>query len=179
MRAFDKRLRAYLYASLFCALTVVGAYIRIPLVPPITLQFLFTNVSALVLGRRFGALSVLLYITLGLAGLPVFTFGGGIGSVLSPTFGYTLGLLVGAYLGGAVAQKSKSTPALVAASLLNMLAVYVFGCAHFLFIKNLYLSETVSISESIAVCILPFILFDVIKAAISILLAKRLYKIIG
>jgi len=65
-------------AALFAALTAAGALIRIPLGPaPITLQFFFTALAGILLGPYLGALSQLMYVLLGLAGLPVFTAGGG------------------------------------------------------------------------------------------------------
>jgi len=68
--------RDLILISLFTALTAVGAFIRIPVpVCPFTLQLLFTTMAGLLLGARKGAVAVLSYVLLGLAGLPVFTGG--------------------------------------------------------------------------------------------------------
>lgn len=62
--------------ALFTTLTAVGAFIKIPVpVVPFTLQFLFTTMAGLLLGKRLGALSVAVYVALGLAGLPIFAEG--------------------------------------------------------------------------------------------------------
>lgn len=80
-------------SALFTALISIGAFIKIPIpVVPFTLQFLFTMLAGLLLGGRLGTLSVLVYILLGLVGLPVFTEGGGLAYLLKPTFGYIIGL---------------------------------------------------------------------------------------
>ena len=78
--------------ALFAALIAVGAFIKIP-IPyiPLTLQTLFTMLAGLMLGGRLGAISVCVYVAIGLAGLPVFTQGGGQMYVLKPTFGYLIG----------------------------------------------------------------------------------------
>lgn len=72
--------------ALFAALTAVGAFIRIPLgYSSITLQTFFTAMAGCVLGPWYGALSQLVYVALGLVGLPIFTQGGGIGYLMQPT----------------------------------------------------------------------------------------------
>ncbi|MDZ7399798.1 MAG: biotin transporter BioY [candidate division KSB1 bacterium] len=84
-------LRAIILVSCFAALTAIGSYIKLPLIYlPVTLQTLFVMMSGNILGGKFGSLSQILYITLGLMGLPIFAYGGGLGYVLQPTFGYLL-----------------------------------------------------------------------------------------
>lgn len=86
--------RNMVLAALFAALTAIGAFLQIPTgTVPITLQFLFTALAGLLLGWKWGAVSQLLYVGIGLLGLPVFTQGGGIGYVLQPSFGFLLGLI--------------------------------------------------------------------------------------
>ena len=67
--------------SLFAAMTAIGAFISIPIGPvPLTLQTLFVLMSGFVLGPKKGALSQVVYIALGLIGLPIFAgFSGEIG----------------------------------------------------------------------------------------------------
>ncbi len=66
-------------AALFSALTAVGAFISIPAAAaPITMQYFFTLMSGIILGKKWGALSQLIYLLVGLAGFPVFTQGGGL-----------------------------------------------------------------------------------------------------
>lgn len=90
--------------ALLAALIAVGAFIRIPVpVCPFTLQFLFTMLAGLLLGSKYGALSVLVYLCVGLLGLPVFADGGGIGYVFQPTFGYLIGFCIASYVTGAIA----------------------------------------------------------------------------
>ena len=95
--------------ALFAALTGIGGFIRIP-VPyvPLTLQTLMVMFSGLILGGRLGALSQLVYILVGLMGIPIFAHGGGPGYVLQPTFGYLLGFVCGAYIIGNITERRES-----------------------------------------------------------------------
>ena len=80
--------KSLIYCGLFTALIAVGAFIKIPVpVVPFTLQYLFTMMAGLLLGPKLGALSVTFYMLLGLAGLPIFSEGGGIWYIFKPSFG--------------------------------------------------------------------------------------------
>ena len=98
------------YVGLFATLVMVGAFIKIPTpIIPFTLQFLFVCLAGLLLGSKKGFLSVFIYAALGLAGLPIFTGGGGITYVLQPTFGYIVGFIICAYTTGLISEKLKPT----------------------------------------------------------------------
>ena len=72
--------RSLILAALFAALTAIGAFLKIPLgALSLTLQFFFTAMAGVLLGPRWGAASQAVFVALGLAGLPVFTMGGGLG----------------------------------------------------------------------------------------------------
>ncbi len=126
--------------AVFAALIIVGTYIKIPLgLVPFTLQFLFTNLAGLLLGRRLGATSVGVYVLLGLIGLPVFTGGGGIGYLFSPTFGYLLGFILGAYVAGFLAEKLQFKPFVnnFIAGLANLFIVYALGVIYLYFVLQM------------------------------------------
>lgn len=163
-------------SSLFCALITVGAYTKIPFYVPVTLQLLFVNTAALLLKRKWGFITALSYIALGVIGLPVFSFGGGFGCFLSLSFGFTLGFVPGAFLAGWISEKHTDTKGAVVASLVNVLCVYLCGTVYFLMIKNFYFSEPSSLSYALSVCVLPFVLPDIVKISISILLYKKLKR---
>ena len=92
--------------AMFVALIAVGAFIKVPVpVVPFTLQFLFTMLAGLLLGPVNGALAVVVYIVLGLVGLPIFTQGGGPGYIFQPSFGYIIGFAVAAYVTGQIANE--------------------------------------------------------------------------
>ena len=113
--------------AMFVALIAVGAFIKVPVpVVPFTLQFLFTMLAGLLLGPVNGALAVVVYIVLGLVGLPIFTQGGGPGYIFQPSFGYIIGFAVAAYVTGRIANE-KSRPGyrrLLAANFIGLFIVY-------------------------------------------------------
>lgn len=161
---------------MFCALIILGTYIRIPFPIPLTLQLLFTNTAALLLGAKWGCVPSLLYVMCGVAGLPVFVSGGGVASILSPTFGFTLGFIPGSLLAGVISERGKSKSALAVASAINMLCVYLCGVLHYLLISNFYLAAPTSVIYATTVCVLPFIIPDSVKCGVSVLLYTKLKK---
>ena len=67
----NSKLRNHILCAIFTALIAIGAFIRIPVpVVPFTLQFLFTTLAGVLLGSRLVAISVILYIVLGLRKKP-------------------------------------------------------------------------------------------------------------
>ena len=92
------------FAALIAVLTMAPAIPVGPLGVPITLQTLGVALTALLLGARRGTLAVLIYVIVGLAGLPVFArFSGGLGVLAAPSAGYLLAFPITALVTGALA----------------------------------------------------------------------------
>ncbi|MFB0834186.1 biotin transporter BioY [Arthrobacter halodurans] len=92
------------FAALIAALTLVPAIPVGALGVPITLQTLGVSLAALILGSLRGSASVLLYLVVGLAGIPVFArFSGGLGVLAGPSAGYLLAFPFAALVAGALA----------------------------------------------------------------------------
>lgn len=128
--------------GLFAALTAIGAFIKIP-IPYVsfTLQFLFCAYAGILLGARLGALSQIVYVAIGLIGLPIFTEGGGPGYVLKPTFGYLIGFIVSAYVIGKITERINKInfASLLSAVTAGLIVLYVIGVVYLFMIMNLYL----------------------------------------
>ncbi|KKH92433.1 biotin biosynthesis protein BioY [Methanosarcina sp. 1.H.T.1A.1] len=166
------------FCSLFSSLIAAGAFIKIPVpVVPFTLQFLFTNLAGLLLGRRLGAISVGLYIAIGLVGLPVFVSGGGIWYVFHPTFGYLIGFLAGSFISGYIIEQtnSPSYKRLVLASFANLGIVYAFGMAYCYLISNYYLDSHIGVWSLILYCFILAVPGDIFLCFASATLAKQLF----
>lgn len=162
--------------ALFVTLITVGAFIRIPLPNcPFTLQILFTTLAGIILGSRLGAVSVGIYIILGLIGVPVFTSGGGPGYILQPTFGYLVGFMAGAYIVGIFSEKygTHSVKHLLIGSVINLLVVYGFGMVYLYMIMNFYLGTAIGWWPVILSCFLIPVGPDVFLCVIAALLGKR------
>ena len=92
--------------SIFIVLMVAATFIQIPFpLAPLTFQTVIGVMAGLMLGPKKGVISMSVYCFMGLVGLPVFTAGGVITYVLKPTFGYILGFIVSAGVGGLIACK--------------------------------------------------------------------------
>lgn len=162
--------------SLFTALIAVGAFLKIPIpLVPITLQGLFTILAALLLGAKWGTLSVLLYIVIGLLGVPIFTQGGGISYIFIPTFGYLLGYILGTFINAKIVHKT-DTPSylrIFAANFTGVLAVYTVGVPYFFMASELWGNGT-TMKILFLNCFLFTIPGDILKCFIGTLLGKRL-----
>ncbi len=169
---------AYLCA-LFAALTAVGAFIKIPVpVCPFTLQLLFTTLAGLLLGKKYGTLSIVIYIIIGLIGVPVFTQGGGLGYVLQPTFGYLPGYAAGAFVTAAISGKSTKLSRLLVASFAGLMIVYLFGMVYLYFICNYVLGSVYTVKMVVIYCFLLAVPGDIVLCVMASLLAKRVIPII-
>ena len=163
--------------ALFVALTAVGAFLKIPAgAVPFTLQILFTFLAGILLGPGWGALSQLIYVLLGLAGVPLFTGGGGLGYVLQPTFGFLLGLIPCAALTGALTrgEKPAGTLRLALACAAGLAALYAAGLPYLALIRTVYLGGNVSAAEIIRGGMLIFLPWDALKVAAAVILSKAL-----
>lgn len=167
-------LRGMVYAAMFGALTAVGAFICIPLYPvPITLQTLFTALAGLLLGGYYGALSQIVYVILGVMGLPVFDGGkSGLGILIGPTGGYLVGFVLGAYAIGTVARARQHprVPWLCLSVILGYAVVYAAGVTQLAAVAHL------TFEKALLVGALPFVPGDILKCAAAGLLAWRLGK---
>ncbi|MBE6990867.1 MAG: biotin transporter BioY [Ruminococcaceae bacterium] len=173
------RTRALIYTALFAALTAVGAFLRIPVGPvPITLQFLFTAMAGILLGQRYGALSQLVYVALGLVGLPIFTQGGGPGYVFQPSFGFLLGLIPCAWVIGALARRRSDAPWLALSCAAGLAVLYLVGVPYMALILNVYLDKGLDLTAVLKIGMLPFLPGDALKitaaAVVCPVLRRRL-----
>ncbi len=174
--------RDLVMCSLFVALIIVGTFIRIPIpVLPFTLQLLFTMLAGLLLGPELGASAVIVYIILGLIGLPVFTEGGGFAYVFKPTFGYIVGFAVGAYATGKIANKEKrpDMKRLLIANFVGLAIVYIFGMVYYYFISNFYLASPIGVKAIILYCFVLAVPGDIFLCILGAFLGKRLIPVIN
>jgi len=147
--------------SLFAALTAVGAFISVPFYPvPLTLQTLFTLLAAMTLGSVMGASSQIIYVLLGLIGLPVFAgFKAGIGILFGPTGGFLFGFIFSAYIIGKLIElkKEKNIFYYFLAGFLGIVIIYFIG------VIQLSLVTGMGMKKALFVGALPFLPGDILK----------------
>lgn len=166
--------------AMFVVLIAVGAFIKIPIpVVPFTLQFLFTLMAGILLGGPLGALSVALYVVLGLAGLPIFAEGGGLGYVFQPSFGYLIGFIIGTFVTGIIvnAKSKPSIKRLLMGNFIGLIIVYLCGMVYYYFMKNLILGEPIGLWSIFLYCFLLAVPGDIVICVGSAFLGQRLIPI--
>ena len=168
--------REIILVSLFTAFIAISAFIKIPFyIVPFTLQTMAVILSALLLGSKLSALSVIVYIALGLAGFPVFAKGSGIGYVLSPTFGYLAGFVFAVIFIGKFAGPSSRASLIkkILISCLGILIISAFGVSHWYIISNYVLNNPTGFWHIIWYGMLIFLPKDFAFCVVCALISER------
>ena len=173
--------REMAYCGLFAALIATGAFIRItipvqPFPMHFTFQFFFVLLAGFLLGARQGAVSVCLYLAVGLVGVPVFAAGGGPGYIIRPTFGFLLGFAAAAYITGCLAGR-RDRPSFVwclFSASCGMMAYYAAGMVYFYGISNYVLGMPVTWKLVFINCFLITAAEDFVLCFMASMLAVRL-----
>lgn len=182
------------YMALGAVLIALCSWISIPAVVPFTMQTFAIFLVLLVLGGRRGTMTIVVYVLLGAVGLPVFSqFGAGIGVLLGSTGGYILGFifmgltyrLVTGAAGRSSTSKVRWTGATgmgrsgkarwteAAALVLGLLVLYAFGTAWYMFMYA-RTQGGAGLMSVLLLCVIPFVIPDLIKLALALALARRL-----
>ncbi|MFO7612022.1 MAG: biotin transporter BioY [Clostridia bacterium] len=150
----------------FIALVTAGAFIRIPLpFLSVTFQMLFALLAGIILGPVKGAAAMAVYMAAGLAGLPVFSLGGGPGYVLQPSFGFIIGFLPGAYAAGFAYNRLSRTGGylrILAAYMIGAASVYFIGIAYMYVILTFYLQKPGTALAGTIISMLPYMAKDIV-----------------
>ncbi|MBE6827443.1 MAG: biotin transporter BioY [Ruminococcaceae bacterium] len=168
--------------SLFSGLICVCSFISIPSVIPFTLQLFAVYCALGILGGKNGTVSIIIYILLGIIGLPVFSgFKSGLGVITGPTGGFIIGFVFSGLVFWLVTAISKNKAVFTLLAMIVSLAVcYLLGTLWFVYIYGRG-SEDVGFMGALSVCVVPFIVPDLIKIAAAFTvstLVNRKLKII-
>ena len=173
-------------ATISISVTILGLSSRAQFYLPIshipfTLQTMILIYLTLLLGKRAWR-AVLAYLICGLAGLPVFALGGGPWYVFSPTFGYLLGFLLASLIGGLIIKDRVLLPlrTLLISATASMASIYIMGALYLAIWLTLLRGFSVheAIVRAILVGVLPFMIWDALKAYIAVLLYKATVKLL-
>ncbi len=160
--------------GLFAALIVICAWISLPMGPvPVTLQTFAVFLGASLLGSRRGTLAVAVYILLGVVGLPVFSGFKGLNPL---TFGYVLGFLPLGMLTAAAEKLFKGRKlALPLGMVTGLLVCYLIGTVWFWYVMHFRGTEY-GFGKILSLCVIPFIVPDLIKLGLAYFLSQKLKK---
>ena len=163
------------YIAMFAVLIAVCSWISVPAAVPFTMQTFGVFLAVSVLGGKRGTLAVVLYLLMGLVGLPVFAgFSGGAGVLLGSTGGYIVGFVFLALVMWAMERLAERRIWMAALSMvLGLLVCYAFGTAWFMLV---YARTTgpVGLWTALGWCVLPYIPVDLVKMALALTIRKRL-----
>ena len=162
--------------GMLLGIMVISSWISIPMTVPFTLQTFAIFLTILVLGTWKGFFVVLSYIALGLFGLPVFSgFKSGFAAIAGPTGGYILGFLLTAIVTGKLLEFLPDKRSYRYFSMLIGLVIcYAFGT---FWLVNMYTKAAISFSKTLSLCVIPFIIPDVLKILLADYIAKLLKKV--
>jgi biotin transport system substrate-specific component len=149
----------------------------VPFTPvPFTIQPMIVLIGAAALGSRLGALSQILYLTLGIAGLPVFAYSPelpqGFARLLGPSGGYLMAYPVAAFVTGLLAERGfdRRYFTSIAAMFVGLSVVFVGGVA--------WLWRLVGLETALLTGLYPFILVDVVKIVLAGLVLPTAWKLL-
>jgi biotin transport system substrate-specific component len=155
-------------------LTGIGAFITIPIGPVLITQTLFTYLAGGILGGKRGALSQVIYIILGLIGIPFFAGGkAGIGVLVGPTGGCLIGFVIGAYVTGRLIEfrRTSSFIWILFSMVIGTSVIYTLG------IIQLSLWLKVCLEKAILIGVLPFIIGDSLKMLLATYITIRVRRL--
>lgn len=167
------------YIGVFTVLMAICSWISIPVAIPITLQTFAVFLAVAVLGGRRGTMVVVVYILLGIIGIPVFSgFTGGIGRLLGNTGGYIAGFVFSALVMWAIEKLFGRNQWVMAVSMvLGLIVCYLFGTVWFMMV---YARESgaIGVTTVLGWCVIPYIIPDLIKIALALAVSRRVSGVI-
>ncbi len=173
----SNKTRDIVYMSVFTAMISICSWISIPASIPFTLQTMGVFMTVGLLGGKRGTLTVLTYILLGAIGIPVFAgLTGGVSVLLGTTGGYIMGFLLSALLMWGIETIMGRNQIVLAFSMIaGLIVCYAFGTAWFMLIYTQH-SGVIGLSTVLGLCVIPFIIPDLIKIGVALFLTNRLKK---
>ena len=162
--------------ALCAALLAPCAWLSVPTQPPFTMQTFGVFLTLLLLGAKDGAIAIGLYILLGALGVPVFSgFNGGMGALMGPTGGYIVGFLLMCLVFGLLCGKGAGLRLKALALLLGLAVCYAFGTAWFLVVYARNVGP-IGLMTALGWCVFPYIIPDLAKLALAVILSRRVKK---
>lgn len=171
------KIKNMVYISLGAVLMSVCSIITVPFAVPFTMQTFGVFMVLLLLGGKKGSASILLYILLGVFGIPVFSgFGSGFGYLLGPTGGFIIGFAFsGAVYLALELFLGKNGKLRILGLASSLLTCYAFGTGWYMVYCSMNGVE-MGLIYALSICVFPYMLPDVLKLCFSCILYKRLEK---
>lgn len=176
---YVSRTQSIVYVALFSVIIAICSWIAVPSAVPFTMQTFAVFCALSLLDGKKGTLAVLVYILLGIIGIPVFSnFRAGIGVLLGSTGGYIIGFLFAGIIYWLITSLfKKSTAATLIAMILGLLALYAVGTAWFIAVYTKNTGE-IGVLTALTLCVFPFVIPDLIKIFLAVAVSKKMERFI-
>ncbi len=172
--SFKTKTRETVFTAIAAAVICVAAPFSIPLpaAVPLSLASLAVYIAGALLGRTRGVLAVVIYLLVGLVGMPVFSgFMGGASVLFGITGGFIIGYIPCVFLTGLFSERFGGRILLIAVGMaLGTLALYLFGTAWFMLFTG------ADLTAAVFACVVPFLVGDVLKISAVAMLCTVLRK---
>ena len=158
-----------LTALMAAVLCIIGPFV-IPIgMVPMSLTNMIICLAVLLLNKKRATISVAIYLLIGFIGLPVFAgFTGGVGKLLGPTGGFLIGYLALSWISGMILEKNEKSKILALS--IGTISLYIFGTIW------LMLQSKLGFVTAISIGVLPFLVFDVLKIVVAVILNNSIKK---
>lgn len=176
----NNKLLNMILIGMFAALMAVGAYLKIPTpYVPITFQLFFAVFAGLLLKPASALMSQVIYLLIGLIGIPVFSNGGGFSYIFNPTFGYIIGFALTAFIIALMISKllEITLNRVLVISLIGYSATYIIGNLYFYMIMNLVVGKTMGLMSVFGIMV-PYMIKDFILLIIAAMAATSVIPVL-
>ncbi|MGA1862878.1 biotin transporter BioY [Deferribacter thermophilus] len=161
------------FSALITAFLAVSAFIKIPLEPvPLTLQPFVVLLMPMIFGIKPAFIGGLVYLILGLIGLPIFAHGGGIGYVLQPTFGYLVGFVLASIPIGYFAKYKKLFFYFLGGAV-GLIVIYGLGVSYLYLNLNYIQHKAIAFKKILYIGFFTPLPFDIIKLIVASVIAYK------
>ena len=176
----NKVIKEIVIIAIYIALLTIFSWISIPSIVPFTLQTFMIFIIAYTLKLKSALCVVVIYLVLGIIGVPVFSsFNSGLSYFLGSTGGFLLGFIPMVVIINVLSIKNNNETKVknyiyqVLISLLGLIICYIMGLVWFMFIYK----APYTLSKALFAVIIPFIVPDIIKMVIAMIVSKRIKTI--
>ena len=164
--------------ALMAAVLAVCSWISIPTTVPFTLQTFGVCMAIRLLGGKRGTVAIMLYLLIGLVGVPVFAqFASGPSAIIGPTGGYLVGFLLMSGLYWAFEKRLNSAVSKEAVLYAGLLLCYAAGTAWFVYVMGTK-GNPQTIASALNLCVIPYMLPDIAKQILSALAARQVQRLL-
>lgn len=171
-----EKLHNIISAAIFAGIMAILSQFTFPIGPvPITLQSFVCAMAGGVLGRKWGAISIGVWLILGLMGIPILTMGkAGAGIFLSPVGGYYVGFVIMAWISGFRLAEKGHFLRQVSSAILGLVCCYALGLVWFVAYFHFGLGKDMPFWTALTLTVFPFVAFDLIKVVLGVICGTRI-----